>query len=199
MGFNATFRMSGREFRLTKSKVEAAMEGVRPEAVASYFVVVKGRRYPPRQVMSEATGLAPKAILSANAERRLRELGFITGRVPERTTPYADSDDRMEGITAAGEKKYYRSGELLKRRYHRSVSKPGSTEAPVSTSHARDTFEAQLRQHVGEWVATRGTDLLFAAPEAKSVITWLTEHGERAESMYKVPEDFSQISGTASA
>jgi hypothetical protein len=176
MGSNATFRISGREFRLTKSRVEAAMEDVRPETVASYFVVVKGRRYPPRQVMSEATGLAPKSIRSVNAERRLRELGFVTGKVSRWAT--GSGGHEFEG-----------------RRFG-----PGrADEVLVPTSRAQEAFEAQLRRHVGEWVATRGTDLLFAAPDAKSVITWLIEHDERAESMYKVPEDLSQISGTASA
>jgi hypothetical protein len=58
-------------------------------------------------------------------------------------------------------------------------------------------FEAELRAHAGEWVATRGQRLLVAAPDAQTVLTWLAEHDERAGSMYKVPRDLSEVSGSA--
>jgi hypothetical protein len=64
---------------------------------------------------------------------------------------------------------------------------------------AAPTLDDALRRHVGEWVAARGDQLLVAAPDAKTVIAWLTRHGVRAESMYKVPEDLDQIAGAAPA
>jgi hypothetical protein len=194
MGSNTTFRMSGREFRLTKSRVEAAMDDVPPEPIVSHFVVVKGRRYPPRQVLSAATGVGSKSIRSVVAERRLRQLGFVTGKVSRWAAGSADHHARIQGfrkrsfgVPPAGKLRERRDG-------------PGRADEVLDPmSRAQDAFDAQLRRHVGEWVATRGTDLLCAAPDAKSVITWLTEHDERAEAMYKVPENLSQISGTASA
>jgi hypothetical protein len=55
-----------------------------------------------------------------------------------------------------------------------------------------------LRAHVGEWVATRGDEVLVAAPDAKTVVAWLTRQGVRAESMYKVPGDLGQVHVVAS-
>jgi hypothetical protein len=76
-----------------------------------------------------------------------------------------------------------------------SVNRRDARRSPRSDRRA--AFEAELRRHVGEWVATRGDELLVAAPDARSVITWLGEHDERADSMYKVPRDLSEVSGTA--
>jgi hypothetical protein len=77
------------------------------------------------------------------------------------------------------------------------VSLPVHRDTTTSEPARRAAFEAELRSHVGEWVATRGEELLVAAPDARSVISWLGEHDERADTMYKVPRDLSEVSGTA--
>ena len=76
-------------------------------------------------------------------------------------------------------------------------SPPVVRDITTSEPARRAAFEAELRSHVGEWVATRGEQLLVAAPDARSVIAWLGAHDERADSMYKVPRDLSEVSGTA--
>lgn len=54
-------------------------------------------------------------------------------------------------------------------------------------------LEEELRRHVGEWVAVRGSCLLAADLEASVVVRWLHEHGERAEQMFRVPAGDAEL------
>jgi hypothetical protein len=56
-----------------------------------------------------------------------------------------------------------------------------------------DELDRALREHVGRWVAVRGGRLLVAADDATSVVTWLQEHGERAEQLFRVPESVEDL------
>ena len=55
----------------------------------------------------------------------------------------------------------------------------------------------RLREVRGQWVATRGDDLLVAAPTPHEVVSWLAEHDRKADSMFRVPEDELAFSGLA--
>jgi hypothetical protein len=72
--------------------------------------------------------------------------------------------------------------------------------AAGSARHAgRATVErpsaATLEPFVGLWVATKGPDVLVAAPEPGGVVGWLSEHGLKADSMFRVPADELEASG----
>jgi hypothetical protein len=56
------------------------MRGVLPDPVAQHYVVVNGRRYPPKQVIGHVTGLDRADFTSHQARRILMRLGFAAGR-----------------------------------------------------------------------------------------------------------------------
>lgn len=60
------------------------MRDILPEPIASHFVVVNGRRYPPKQVIVQVTGLDRADFTTHQARRILMNLGFATGRRPPR-------------------------------------------------------------------------------------------------------------------
>jgi len=61
---------------------------------------------------------------------------------------------------------------------------------------ARPSAET-LEPFVGQWVATKGPEVLVAAPAPRAVVGWLAEHGQTADSMFRVPSDESEASGMA--
>ncbi len=69
-------------------------------------------------------------------------------------------------------------------------------ESPVGSASRESHVEA-LRQLAGQWVATKDDDVLVAATSPAEVVGWLSQHGVRADSMFRVPEDESAASGVA--
>lgn len=173
MAAKSTFTMAKRDFRASAADVERAVRGVHPTPVRGLFVVVSGRRYPPKQVMSLVTGLPVSAFTSHHAVRTLRRLGFAVGRRGHGTSVFTDP------MPSTGDDLVIEKG------------------ASAAARDDADDLQAVLRQHVGYWVAVRGDELLVAAPDAKGVIGWLSQHGERAESMFRVPADEGAASGVA--
>ena len=43
----------------------------------------------------------------------------------------------------------------------------------------------------------RDAEVLVAAPTPKQVVAWLAEHGEQAQSLFRVPESDRAIGGAA--
>jgi hypothetical protein len=54
-----------------------------------------------------------------------------------------------------------------------------------------------LEPFVGQWVATKGPEVLVAAEDPRAVVSWLTEHRQPAESMFRVPRDDAEANGLA--
>lgn len=69
-------RVAGQSFELTAAAVEQAAAGVEPEPIKEHYVVVVGRRYPPKQVLAAATGLDRADFTTHQARALLRRLGF---------------------------------------------------------------------------------------------------------------------------
>ena len=61
---------------------------------------------------------------------------------------------------------------------------------------ARPSAEA-LDPYVGQWVATKGPEVLVAAADPRAVVGWLAEHRKQADSMFRVPQDEFEASGVA--
>lgn len=78
MGVTAV--IAGRAFELDASEVESALEGIQPDPITDHYVVVGGRRFPPKQVVGVATGLDRADFTTHHARRTLRRLGFAVGR-----------------------------------------------------------------------------------------------------------------------
>lgn len=89
-------------YDLTKVQVERAMQGIAAEPLRDHYVVVNGRRYPPKQVIATVTGLDRSAFITTQARSLLERLQFTVGRVgspavsvaPTTTEPTA-ADERL--------------------------------------------------------------------------------------------------------
>lgn len=74
---------------------------------------------------------------------------------------------------------------------------PGGPSPTHRASQDRRPSPATLEPFVGQWVATQGSEVLVAAPDPKAVVSWLSEHGLKADSMFRVPADEREASGLA--
>jgi hypothetical protein len=73
---------------------------------------------------------------------------------------------------------------------------PSGPAAGGASGRPRTLVEA-LRPFIGLWVAVRGDEVLVAAPSPKDVVAWLAQHGQRAQSMFRVPDSDQAITGAA--
>lgn len=152
--------IAGTRYALQRARVERAMRRVLPEPLKDHFVVVNGRRYPPKQVIGAVTGLDRADFTTHQARRILVGLGFPAAR-------------RSAGEASA--------------RRHRASARP---DEPLAE---------RLRPLAGEWVAVRGDEVLVSAATPGEVVSWLARHRQRAESMFRVPEDEAAAGGAAPA
>lgn len=72
--------MAGTDFEFDPIEIERLLGSVEPEAIKEHFVVVGGRRYPPKQVLAVVTGLDRADFTTHQARAILRGLGFGTHR-----------------------------------------------------------------------------------------------------------------------
>jgi hypothetical protein len=161
-----TMTVSGHQYDLEPQTVEDALREVLPEPIQEHFVVINGRRWPPKQVLALVTGLDRADFTTHQARRALTRLGFPAAR-------------------AAGSGRHHPQAA--------TAPKPAGTGTAV---RPQPLVEA-LRPFTGLWVAVRGDDVLVAAPSAREVVAWLARHGQRAQSMFRVPEPEQVITGAA--
>lgn len=76
----APFTISGQQFQLERAEVERCLVNVLPDPVHEHYVVVRGRRFPPKQVLSCVTGLDRADFTTHQARRILKRLGFVAAR-----------------------------------------------------------------------------------------------------------------------
>jgi hypothetical protein len=164
-----TMTVSGHRYDLEPARVEAALQSALPEPINEHFVVINGRRWPPKQVLALVTGLDRADFTTHQARRALTRLGFTAGR----------SASPRGGRTAG-------------------VSPPSSGSAAAGPSFGRpQPLVEALRPFIGLWVAVRGNEVLVAAPSAKEVVAWLAQHRQRAQSMFRVPDSEQAVTGAA--
>jgi hypothetical protein len=162
-----------RRFTLRRDRVERLMLQVLPEPLTSHYVVIGRHRYPPKQAIALVTGLDRADFTSHQARRVLMGLGFPVGR-RESSSP----DTRDEG-------------RLVEASRRTAASDTGSRK-----DLERELTET-LRSFPGQWVAVRDKELLVAASTPKEVVGWLARHDQRADSMFRVPEDELALGGLA--
>lgn len=78
-------KISGHEFDLRAADIADAVRHADPEPIREHYVVVDGRRYPPKQVLAAVTGLDRADFTTHQARAVLRRLGFGVyrrGRAP---------------------------------------------------------------------------------------------------------------------
>ena len=77
------FQIAGQHFELDRLSVETAAATELPEPIQEHYVVVAGRRYPPKQVLALATGLDRADFTTHHARRVLKRLGFVAARADD--------------------------------------------------------------------------------------------------------------------
>src|SRR3984893_12855068 len=82
--------VSGRRYDLDPRGVQEALEDVLPEPIQEHFVVINGRRWPPKQVLALVTGLDRADFTTHQARRALTRLGFTAARSPRHSRNHAD-------------------------------------------------------------------------------------------------------------
>ncbi|MGH8930197.1 MAG: hypothetical protein ACRDZO_06060 [Egibacteraceae bacterium] len=87
-----TVRIAKRQFDLDAELVRRAVVGVLPEPITDHYVVVDGRRFPPKQVLALMTGVDRADLTTHHARRTLRRLGFTTGRKSDDAWSPLDQD-----------------------------------------------------------------------------------------------------------
>jgi hypothetical protein len=161
--------VAGHRYDLESRGVQAALEGVLPEPIHEHFVVINGRRWPPKQVLALVTGLDRADFTTHQARRALTRLGFPAAR-----------SARPRG------------------HHLRAAQAAGPAAPPVGgTGGTPRTLVEALRPFIGLWVAVRGDEVLVAASSPKEVVAWLAQHGQHAQSMFRVPDSDQAITGAA--
>jgi hypothetical protein len=163
-----TMTVSGHKYDLDSRRVEAALQGSLPEPIREHFVVINGRRWPPKQVLAEVTGLDRADFTTHQARRALTRLGFAAGRSVGHRAPHPETS--------------------------RAAAPPSA--ALGAQGHATPRAEA-LRPFVGLWVAVRDDSVLVAAPSPREVVAWLTQHRQRAQAMFRVVDTDEAVTGAA--
>jgi hypothetical protein len=161
--------VSGHRYELDRHGVQAALEGVLPEPIHEHFVVINGRRWPPKQVLAIVTGLDRADFTTHQARRALTRLGFPAARAA------SSQEHHLRAAQGTG----------------------SSGPATGQTSGKPQSIVEALRPFIGLWVAVRGDEVLVAAPSPKEVVAWLAQHGQRAQSMFRVPDTDQAITGAA--
>lgn len=88
--------IAGASFELDRAELERRAARLQPEPLRSHFVVIGGTRFPPKQIIAEATGVDRNDFTTNHARAVLRRLGFTLGRAGgsatdsagEATVPY---------------------------------------------------------------------------------------------------------------
>lgn len=74
------FQIASQNVSLDRDLVEELLENVLPEPVREHYVVIRGRRFPPKQVVNVVTGIDRADFTTHQARRILRRLGFVAAR-----------------------------------------------------------------------------------------------------------------------
>lgn len=94
MSETITFKVAGRPFALDREGVEAAVADRLPDPIRQHYVVVSGRRFPPKQVLRAVTGLDLADFTTHQARRILKRLGFVAARAGTGPTLPSDEGER---------------------------------------------------------------------------------------------------------
>lgn len=166
----ARFTVSGREFELQPVEVERCLAEQLPDPLQLHYVVVGGRRFPPKQALACATGLDRADFTTHQARRILRRLGFVAARLEplDQTGPAGEADDQVD-TAAAG---------------------------PHGGSQA-DALRPYRGQWVA---LAGPTEVLVAAETPQQLLAWLAQHARQAPyGMFRVPATVAEAEGAAPA
>lgn len=142
------------EFTLDAEAIVEGLRDVLPEPVGEHFVVIGGRRFPPKQVISLITGLDRADFNTHQARRLLSRLGFTVGRRSRDVPPtVADRPGPHRG----------READLLRPFVGQWVAQRG-----LEVMVAADTAQAVL-----QWLErnSQQADAMFRVPRDETEVT----------------------------
>ena len=98
-----TAQVAGEVFELNPVMVERTVLALDPEPIREHYVVIGGRRYPPKQALAAVTGLDRSDFTTHQARSILRRLGFGVHRRRPVSAPSGGPDvpERRRGSEAA--------------------------------------------------------------------------------------------------
>jgi len=172
--------IAGQPFTLHSKDVLRALRRVEPEPIQSHFVVVGSRRFPPKQVIGAVTGLDRADFTTHQARRTLMRLGFSAGRRGARALSGSPGTPDSSGSSGSS----------------RSSGAAGHGSNSASAP-AEDRLADRLRPLAGQWVAIKDEDVIHAAKSPQALVGWLARQGQRADSVFRVPEDEVAATGLA--
>jgi hypothetical protein len=108
--------------------------------------------------------------------------------------------DRADFTTHQARRTLMRLGYSAGRRGVRALASTpsGRVKSAVSSAPAADERLAdRLRPLVGLWVAIKDDDVVHAADTPQQLVGWLNEHRQKADSVFRVPEDELAATGLA--
>jgi hypothetical protein len=70
------FILKGNAYELTREEVERMMVGIQPETTRQYFIIINGKKFPPKQIIAKALNLRKAQFTTMNATNILERLGF---------------------------------------------------------------------------------------------------------------------------
>lgn len=89
-----SFRLGGETYRLSRADVEQRVGHTEPRPIDKHYVVLNGRRYPPKQVLSAALDRPVVSFTTMEANRVLKKLGFDLG-VSTETQPTLKTESEI--------------------------------------------------------------------------------------------------------
>lgn len=133
----ARFVIAGQEFDLNRGEIETRLANVLPDPIHVHYIVVRGRRFPPKQVLSCATALDRADFTTHQARRILKRLGFVAARAHRPETPDTPPDrERLDSTQA----------ETLRPYVGQWVALAGPTEVLVAADSPQEVL-AWLARH----------------------------------------------------
>jgi hypothetical protein len=109
-----TMTVSGHTYDLDPRRVEQALRGELPEPIYEHFVVINGRRWPPKQVLALVTGLDRADFTTHQARRALTRLGFTAARAARRRNRNSPDSAAAQVESAAARSEAPASAEALR-------------------------------------------------------------------------------------
>jgi hypothetical protein len=96
------FRLAGKKYNVSSEEVEEKMSFAVPKATDKYYVLVKGRPFPPKQVLSLTLDLPPVKFTTMAANAILSRLGFESHTIDEDIAkPKTESERLFEILLGA--------------------------------------------------------------------------------------------------
>ena len=112
---------------------------------------------------------------------------------PKQAISAATGLDRADFTSHQARRTLMRLGFAAGRRRVRDPKTSADGRAPSTT----ESLAERLRPLAGQWVAVRDEDVLHANGSPHALVAWLSRHGQRADSVFRVPDSDVEATGIA--